>query len=589
MFKLHDAPDVVTLLRHHAQLRPEQPALTLVRDLDRDDANHLNYQQLDDEVQRLAAWLQSKFAAGERVLLLYPVGLDFVVAFLACAYAGMIAVPAPLPGQYQHERRRLSCIATDAELAVVLTDAESYARVAEWMCDNGLNATPLYASENLCAEKPWQSPKIQREDVLLLQYTSGSTGNPKGVMITHHCLLHNVDSYRQALGFDEQTRFGGWIPLYHDMGLMAQLLPALFLGSYCVLMTPQAFVTRPFSWLRLISHYRINYSAAPDFAYELCRRRITDEQLLRLDLSCWRFATNGSEPVQANTLQAFAEHFAAAGFERESLSPCYGMAEATVYVSGRRGPRWLDVDAEALAAGQIRIAQPGMDARRLVSCGEAVGYDVCVINPHTHKPAAIGQPGEIWLRGESISPGYWRKPEASASTFQAQIAGGGSGFLRSGDLGLMHNGEIYICGRLKEMLVVHGRNLYPQDIEFELRTQHPELASRFGAVFAVDTEVGEVMVVSHEIRGLFSSEALAELALAIRACVLREFGVRPAAVLLLKSGSVRRTTSGKIQRTAMRELFLSNTLSALHELIDPDLLALRALSASTDTAQVALS
>ncbi|TPG83199.1 fatty acyl-AMP ligase [Pseudomonas mandelii] len=582
MVNLQNTPNVLELMRHHALSRADHEAVTLVQDIENDEAVTLSYRQLDTAARELAGWLQARFSTGERILLLYPVGLDFTVAFMACIYAGMIAVPAPLPGQYRHERHRVKSIAVDAGVSAIFTDQDNLEKVKTWGNEEGLSScTYLATDQPIESDATWHAPQIDRQTVVLLQYTSGSTGEPKGVMITHQNLLHNVDSYRQALGFDENTRFGGWIPLFHDMGLMAQLLPALFLGSSCVLMTPQAFVLRPYSWLRMIDKHDIHYSAAPNFAFDLCCRRVTDEQLSRLDLSRWAFATNGSEPIQAATLKGFSTRFALAGFNAETLCPCYGMAEATVYVSGygKRGPLIQNVDLQALANKRFELARDGQPSRQLVSCGVPVGFDVRIVCPSSHVALAADQFGEIWLRSDSVSPGYWHKDAATQATFNLTTADGESGFMRTGDLGVVHEGELYVCGRIKEMLIVRGRNLYPQDIEFELRRHHPELASRLGSAFGVMLEGGEALVVTHEVRGLPNTEKLISLSQAIRGTVMREFGIYAVGVTLLRSGSVRRTTSGKIQRGAMRELFLANELPALYESLDATVQELRLMQA----------
>lgn len=585
MINLQNARDVLQLMRHHAMTRADKQAVILVRDVERDETVGLTYAQLDAASQRAAGWMQRRFAPGERILLLHPVGLDFVIAFMGCVYAGMIAVPAPVPGQYQHERRRVHAIVNDAGIAAILTDEANLEQVSAWADEETQPAVVCTTVNDVIEENaPWRETDVTGS-IVLLQYTSGSTGDPKGVMLGHRNLLHNVDSYRQALGFDESTRFGGWIPLFHDMGLMAQLLPALFLGSTCVLMTSTMFVTRPFAWLRMIDRYDVHYSAAPNFAFDLCTRRITDEQLGRLDLSRWVFATNGSEPVQAATLVAFAKRFAAAGFHTDALCPCYGMAEATVFVSGKghRGPHVIHTDAEAYANRRFAPVRDGLPVRELVSCGVPVGYDVLIVDPLTRKTLPADQFGEIWLRGDSVSCGYWHNEVETQATFRASTVDGQAGFLRSGDLGLLRDGELYVCGRLKEILISNGRNLYPQDIEFELREQHPELASRLGAVFGVPVGTGEAIVVTHEVRGLPDDATLEQLAQGIRATVSREFGAAVGGVVLLRQGSVRRTTSGKIQRRTMRDLFLADELTVLHESLAPDVASAR----STATIEVA--
>ncbi|MBN8467946.1 fatty acyl-AMP ligase [Corallococcus exiguus] len=575
------APHITELLREHARTRPDQEAVSLVRDLDRaDGTTTLTYQRLDAEARRIAVWLQERFAPGERVLMLYPVGVDFVAAFFGCLYAGMITVPAPLPGQYPHQRRRVRSIARDAGVRAIFTDSTHAAAVTEWAGAEGLEGVTVLATDTQGDGDPeaWRMPPTSRDTLLLLQYTSGSTGEPKGVMVSHHNLLHNVASFQRALGFTDRTRFGGWIPLYHDMGLMAQLLPALFLGSACVLMTPNAFVMRPHLWLRMIDKHDIGYSAAPNFAFELCRRRVSDAQLAGLDLSRWEFAANGSEPVQASTLRAFAQRFAAAGFRESALCPCYGMAEATVFVSGRahRPPVVHRVVAEALEQHEYRLATEGQQARELVSCGVPEGYDVRVVDPATRATLRPGMVGELWLRGDSVSRGYWNNPRATSANFGAATAEGEEGFLRTGDLGLVLDGEVYVTGRIKEMLITHGRNLYPQDIEHEVRAQHPELATRFGAVFTVSPpDEEETVVVTHEVKGRFDTEGYRQLVARIKVTVSREFGIRVGGVALLKPGSVQRTTSGKIQRAAMRTLFLANALPVLHEELDAQVLHAR--------------
>ncbi len=575
------AATLTEVLRANAAALAERTAVTLVRDPDRSaGAPVLSYAELDRRARGIAAWLQARFPAGERVLLVYPVGLDFVTAFAGCAYAGMIAVPAPLPGDFHHQRRRVEAIARDAAVAVVFTDSANDAAVAEWMRVEGLGAVARLATDGADFADPadWEPVPDDPAALLLLQYTSGSTGDPKGVTISHRNLLHNVASFRRAMGFSARTRFGGWIPLYHDMGLMAQLLPALLLGSDCVLMTPNAFLMRPHLWLRTIDAYGVAYSAAPNFAFELCCRRVSDEQLAGLDLSRWEYATNGSEPVQAATLRAFAERFAPAGFRPTTLCPAYGMAEATVFVAcaGHRAPLVRRVDAALLERHALAPARPEQPARELVSCGVPHGCEVRIVDPPTGTVLAPGRIGEIWLRGASVSSGYWRNPRATEAAFGARTAAGEGPFLRTGDLGVLEGGELYVTGRIKEMLIVHGRNIYPQDVEHELRAHFLELSTRFGAVFTVAVPGDdEAVVVAHEIKGRFAEERLRELAAGIRQTVMREFGLRAAGVVLLRPGSVRRTTSGKIQRAAMRELFLAGALPALHEELEPAVRAAR--------------
>ncbi|HET9381763.1 MAG TPA: fatty acyl-AMP ligase [Streptomyces sp.] len=565
-------PSALHLLRRHAAERPGRTALTFVHDPGAPDgARTLDYAALDTEARRVASWLQERCAPGDRVMLLHPPGLPFATAFLGCLYAGVVAVPSPMPGQFQHQQRRVTGIAADAGVRVALTDTGQLAEARAWAGTEGLGIDVTASDTDGFGDAgQWREPPATARDLVLLQYTSGSTGDPKGVMVDHGNLLHNADSLRGALGLTEDTNFGGWIPLYHDMGLMGQLLPGLFLGSHCALMSPMAFLKRPHQWLALIDDYDLGYSAAPNFAYELCLRRVTDAQREKLDLSRWRFAANGSEPIQASTLRDFAARFAPAGFRAEALAPCYGMAEATVYVSGRAGrpPRVERVDPGALEKHVLEPATPAGPVRELVGCGDAPDFDVRIVDPADHRVLPDGSTGEIWLRGPSVATGYWGRPDATDATFRARTADGDGPYLRTGDLGALLDGELYVTGRSKDLLIVHGRNLYPHDIEHELRLTHAPLATLAGTAFTVPVPHEEIVVL-HEVRGRFTEEQYRELAVEMRATVSREFGVRPAGLVLLRPGAVRKTTSGKVQRSEMRGLFLQGALAPLYEDLDP--------------------
>ncbi|MEU5417061.1 fatty acyl-AMP ligase [Streptomyces clavifer] len=545
-------------------------ALTFIHDLDSSGGwQSLTYKELDRRARSVASALLKRCRPGDRALLLYPEGLDFAVAFVGCLYAGVVAVPSPLPGRYKHHQRRVSAIATDARVSVVLTDAHSLAGVEEWAAGAGRPRSAVLDTGTIQAPAldPQELPALDTGSVALLQYTSGSTGNPKGVVITHGNLVANVDSLGRAFGLDADTRFGSWIPHYHDMGLMGILLPPLYLGGSCVQMSPTTFLKRPHWWLRMVDEFDIHWTAGPNFAYELCSRRITDEQLAGLDLSRLKFACNGSEPVQAATLTAFAKRFAATGLRAEALNPSYGMAEATVFVSGsgHRKPVVARVNEARLAAGTLEPTAMSRNARELISCGWPADYDVKIVDPRTAAELPDGTVGEIWLRGPSVALGYWGNDEATASTFRAQPAGGeqgaaDGGYLRTGDLGATLDGELYITGRLKEMLIVRGRNLFPQDIEYEVRSHHPELQGLFGAAFTVpvrdaDGAEEDLLVLVHELRGRRTENELKTLATAVRRTVAQQFGTHLAGLQLVPRGSVPRTTSGKIQRLGARDAF----------------------------------
>ncbi|MDX3638440.1 fatty acyl-AMP ligase [Streptomyces sp. MB09-02B] len=572
---LQHEPTAVHLLRRYADERGSGEAVRFIHDHDAAEGwAALSFGQLDAEARRIASWLQDRGATGDRVMLLHPPGLSFVTAFLGCVYAGAIAVPAPMPGQFQHQRRRATGMAHNAGAGIALTDTRQLADADRWIGGQETRVR-AWASDtpDFGDAGAWREPDVTGDDAVLLQYTSGSTGNPKGVVVRHQHLLHNAASLGRSLGLDEHTRFGGWVPLYHDMGLMGQLLPGLFLGGGAVLMSPMAFLKRPYHWLATIDRHDVNYSAAPDFAYGMCVRKVTDSQLASLDLSRWRCAVNGSEPIQAATLRAFAERFASAGFRPESLAPSYGMAEATVFVSGRTGrsPVITTVDAAALEKHEVQpVADSGSPTRDLVGCGDAADFDVLIVEPDSGRPLEDRGVGEIWLRGSSVTGEYWESPDATAVTFEARTTDGDGPYLRTGDMGAVVDGELYVTGRIKELLIVHGRNLYPQDLEHELRLQHPELSNLAGAAFGVHAPEENVVVV-HEIRGNFDEPRLRGLTSLMRATISREFGVRVAGIVLVRPGTVQKTTSGKVQRSLMRQLFLANELTPLVADLDPAL------------------
>ncbi|MFD5825054.1 fatty acyl-AMP ligase [Lentzea sp. NPDC060358] len=559
MIDLTRGANVVELLREHVESQPEQDALIWVGD-DLVATGRLSWAELDQRARAIAARLGELCPPGSRALLLYP-PVEFIVPFLGCLYAGVVAVPAPLPGRYPHERRRVRGIAADADVSVVLTDTANAGTVREWAQAENIGHLPVLATDEagFGDAARWTAPEADHDTIALLQYTSGSTGDPKGVVVTHGNLLVNAHTMITALRIPVGTRFGGWAPHYHDMGLMAQTLPALFLGTTCVLMSATTFLKRPHQWLAMIDRYDIGWSAAPNFGYDLCVRRVTDEQAAGIDLSRWRYAVNGSEPVHVATIEAFARRFAVSGFRAEAACPCYGLAESTVFVSGTgsRPPMITMIDPDRLAQNDF---VPSGTGRALAGNGAAPLSDVRVVDPVTRAVLPEGKVGEIWLRGPSVARGYWRKPEATERTFLAETACGDRGFLRTGDLGTVHDGDVYITGRIKDVMIVRGRNLYPQDIEHELRAQHPELGN-VGAVFTVDTE----LVVTHEVQGRQDPADLRDLAQRMKQTVAREFGVQVGGLALLRRGGVRRTTSGKVMRAQMRELFLQSDLDAEYQ------------------------
>lgn len=527
--------------------------------------------ELDLHSRRIASWLQERFSAGDRALLVHSPGIEFTTSFSACVYAGLIAVPSPLPGRYRHERRRLAAIARDARVSVVLTQQSDLPDVEKWIAEEGIVGVVCHAVDAGDGDPDaWTAPEVSPETLALLQYTSGSTGDPKGVMVTHGNLVANVERMVAAFGNDSDTTYGGWIPLYHDMGLIGLVLSGLLSGNGYTQMDPMSFLRRPYHWLRMLDACDVRFTAAPDFGFELCVRRVTDEQLATLDLSRVR-ATDGSEPVRAEVVAAFTERFAAAGLRPDALIPVYGLAEATLMTSATTGrePLLTTVDASALEEQVLRpVGDNTEPSRVLVGCGAPTGSDVLIVDPDTADALPEGRIGEIWLSGPCVAAGYWEKAGATDTTFRAYAEDGRGPFLRTGDLGGLLDGDVYITGRRKDVLVLHGRNLHPADIEYELRSQHEELEGLHGAVFMVGDDDGPdttpAIVVVHEIRAHWGAERLGVIAVDMKQTVAREFGVPVASVALVRPGGVRRTTSGKVQRSAMRALYLAGELDTLH-------------------------
>lgn len=561
------------LLRWRAATEPDFPLYTYLLDGET-QAVQLTLGELDRAARAIAATLQTMKRKGDRALLLYPAGLEFIAAFFGCFYAGVLAVPASLPRPNRPDQR-LRKLAQDAEPSVVLTTTEllhkregdpAFAQtlsVSRWLATDSL---PLHLAER------WQETPLSRNDLAFLQYTSGSTGQPKGVMVSHGNLLHNEQSIAEAFGHDETTVVAGWLPFFHDMGLVGNLLQPLYIGRPVVLMAPTAFLQKPIRWLQMISRYQATTSGGPNFAYDLCVQKTTPEQRAGLDLSSWTVAFNGAEPIRATTLQRFARQFAPFGFRIEALYPCYGMAEATLLITGAEKttpPTLQPVLASQLEQNQVRLTSPDMDdARTLVSCGPIrAGIDVRIVDPERGVAVETGKVGEIWVASPSVAVGYWQQPEVTQSTFQATLADTGEGpFLRTGDLGFIAKGQLYITGRHKDLIIVRGRNHYPQDIEATVAASHPALQAGAGAVFTAELAGAERLVVVQEVERTHLRQLdLAAIVQSIRTAVTQEHDVQIQVIVLLRPMSIPKTSSGKIQRHLCRQKLLTHELDVVEE------------------------
>lgn len=561
--------NLVELLLHRARCQPEDIAFTYLVDGENEQV-HLTYWELDRQARAIGAWLEAHDLVGQRALLLYPAGLEFIAAFFGCLYAGVIAVPV-YPPRRNRSLNRIQAIADDADARVALTTEQVFERVMPLIDETPhLKQLTWLPTCQVPAEmeREWTMPDVHGDTLAFLQYTSGSTGTPKGVVLSHANLVHNSALISHSF---EHTRSGTgvfWLPSYHDMGLIGGILQPLYVGRPNVLMSPMSFLQKPYRWLSAISRFRGTTSGGPNFAYDLCVRKITPEQRKTLDLSTWRVAFNGAEPVRAETLEAFAEAFKPCGFRWEAFYPCYGLAEATLIVSGgyvHRRPVVRTFDSSSLARGEVTEATVADErGRTLVGCGENLpDQRIAIVDPETLTVSPAGRIGEIWVQGPSVAQGYWQQSEATQRTFAARLGETGEGpFLRTGDLGFLQEGELFVTGRLKDLIIVRGVNYYPQDIERTVQQSHPRLRVDCGAAFVVERDGREQLVVVQEVERHKQSDFWPVFE-AICRSVAAEHELTPDAIVLVKAGSIPKTSSGKIQRHACRDGYAAGTLDVV--------------------------
>ncbi|NDJ18581.1 type I polyketide synthase [Myxacorys almedinensis] len=564
---------LVDLLRWRASFQPDHSTYRFLTDGEL-EAVSLTNRELDIRARSIAVQLQQIGAEKAPVLLLYPPGIDYIAAFFGCLYAGAIAVPA-YPPRPNRSAARLQAIVDDAQPSIILTttavlshtDRLATCHQAQWIATDVLTD---------CATD-WQSPQIQADAIAFLQYTSGSTAAPKGVIVTHENLLHNLHVIHQKFGVTSDSSGVLWLPPYHDMGLIGGVLQPLYSQSRVTLFSPVLFLQKPFRWLSAISRYRAIVSGGPNFAYELCIDKITSEERATLDLSCWAVAFSGAEPIRAETLERFATTFASCGLRREALYPCYGMAEATLFVSGgakEAQPVFQSVESQALAENRVVASSHKHDSQRLVGCGTtAPDQQILIVDPETRTLCAPDQVGEIWVAGSSVAQGYWNQPEKTKDTFRASLADvNDSSFLRTGDLGFLREGELFVTGRLKDLIIIRGRNYYPQDIELTVERSHPVLRSSCAAAFSVDVAGEERLVVAQEVeRHGLKTLKLDEVIRAIRQAISEQHELQVYAILLLKTGSLPKTSSGKVQRHACQQGFLDHSLQVIGDWVEASL------------------
>lgn len=559
--------NIVEILQQRAISQGEDTAYIFLKDGENKEII-LTYQELETKAKAIALSLQEVVDYGSRALLVYPYsgGLEFITAFFGCLYAGVVAVPCHPP------KNRLTTVEIQTRIVsagaeVVLTESSLFSKLKTQLSEWGyawlhcLNTDKI----NQTQTDSWTAPKINADTLAFLQYTSGSTGEPKGVMITHGCLIQNQEMLKQAFGHTQDLVGVGWLPLFHDMGLIGNVIQPVYMGAFCVMISPVSFVQKPIRWLQAISKYKATTSGAPNFAYDLLCDRVTEEQAAQLDLSSWSVAFCGAEPVQTATMELFSRKFASCGFKLTAFYPCYGMAEATLMITGgdkAKSPTVKYLDKIALEENKVVIAdksQPGITT--IVSAGYPwLDGKIAIVDPDSLKECAASEIGEIWFSSLSVGQGYWQLPAKTQETFQASLNSQGK-YLRTGDLGFIDNGELYITGRLNDVLVFWGLNHYPQHIEQTVEQCHPGLKPNCSAAFSIEVEGKARLVVAQEIERTYrQSLVMDEVVAAIRWQVFQEHFIDIYGIVLLKPGRIPKTSSGKVQRSACKAMFLDGSL-----------------------------
>lgn len=545
---------LIDLLQYQSNKYADNPLYVYLKNGE-DESGILTYAMLNTKVMAVAAEIQKYASTGERALLLFSGGLDFIIGFFACLYSGVIAVPTHMPLSKRADQSHLQSIVKDANISLIISADADFSKFSalpdtgEWFKSYNLVFIDGIFEES---ELPWKQPNISGDSIAFLQYTSGSTGSPKGVMVTHANLLHNEELIKNAFDNKEGSTIVSWLPLFHDMGLIGNVIHALYIGARLILMPPAAFLQKPVRWLNAINKYRAETSGGPNFAYELCASKVSPEQKQDLDLSCWTNAFNGAERVNAATLEDFYNAFKISGFKKESFYPTYGLAEGTLFATGgirENRPEMIKVDRHFLELGLVKTSADKM-AECLVSSGKSwEQQELLIVNHETQKCCKDMVIGEIWLKGPSVTKGYWKNKEKTQESFKAYLDNGDGPFFRTGDLGFLKNGNLYVTGRLKDLIIIRGKNIYPEDLEIKVQKSNVLFQNSFSAAFSAQVNNQEEVVILQEVdRRMMKSLDVTAVTKDVRNTLICMFQININDVVLLPPGSIPRTSSGKVRR-----------------------------------------
>ena len=567
---------LVDLLRYRGKYKYDRKAYVFLRNGEIKTTS-LTYGELEKRARSISTQLQEMgINQGDRALLLYSTGLEFICAFFGCLYAGVIPIPCPPPDGIRLKRTlpRLQALVKDAQVSLVLTTSQIYSEFSDkWQKNFGYDSVRWLPTDEISDQiaDEYHELNINPGSIAYLQYTSGSTSTPKGVIVTHRNVIHHCEYIKLAWNYTSNSIAATWMPHFHDYGLIDGLIQPIYSGITCYLMSPLTFIKRPIRWLEVISKYGVTHSQSPNFGYDYCVSRVTSEQLTNLDLRSWITASNGAEPIRKDTIEKFITTFQGCGFSPTAFYPAYGLAEATLLVATKSHndvPQIASICSSALEKNHIVEQDDNQKGiQYVVSCGSPIcGMKVVIANPDNLTKCASDRVGEIWVSDLSVAQGYWNKPEETKHTFEAYLADTGEGpFLRTGDLGFIKDNQLFVTGRLKDVIIIRGHNHYPQDIEFTVEQSHPALRKNSGAAFGIEVDREEQLVVVQEVeRNWLKKLDLDEVIGDTRQAVMAQHDLQIYALALIEPGSIPKTSSGKIMRRACRSNFLEGTLEVIN-------------------------